>query len=109
MELSQGSVFGPMLFNLYTTPLSYLLTDSSLQFHFYSDDTQIYVSSSTEANVALTKLTSTLDQVDSWFCSNRLVINASKTEYQSINEDLTSGSSPEGDVRDVPGGICNYR
>src|SRR5438132_7954117 len=28
---------------------------------------------------------------------------------QSINEDLTSGSSREGDVRDVPSGICNYK
>ena len=28
---------------------------------------------------------------------------------QSINKDLTSGSSPEGDVRDVPSGICNYK
>ena len=28
---------------------------------------------------------------------------------QSINEDLTSGSSPEGDVRDVSSGLCNYR
>ena len=28
---------------------------------------------------------------------------------QSINEDLTSGSSPEGDVRDVPFRICNYK
>ena len=28
---------------------------------------------------------------------------------QSINEDLTSGSSPEGDVRDVSSGKCNYK
>src|SRR5579872_1946119 len=42
----------------------------------------MYVSfSSTEANVAHAKLTSTLDQVHSWLCANRLVINPSKTEY----------------------------
>ena len=28
---------------------------------------------------------------------------------QSINENLTSGSSPEGDVRDVSNSIYNYR
>ena len=35
--------------------------------------------------------------------------NSLKSINQSINEDLTSGSSPEGDVRDVPSGICNYK
>src|SRR5690349_18301229 len=29
--------------------------------------------------------------------------------YQSINEDLTSDFSTEGDVRDVPSGIYNHR
>ena len=28
---------------------------------------------------------------------------------QSINEDLMSGSSPEGDVWDVSSGKCNYK
>src|SRR5688572_6832979 len=81
----QGSVLGPLLFTSYTTPLSHLLTDSSLKFHFYADETQIYNSlSSTESHDALAKLTSTLDHVHSWFCANRLVVNPSKTEYLLI-------------------------
>src|SRR5579872_791207 len=40
----QGSVFGSLFFTLYTTPLSHLVTDSSLQLHYYPDETQIYIS-----------------------------------------------------------------
>ena len=36
-------------------------------------------------------------------------IHAENNINQSINEDLTSGSSPEGDVRDILRGICNYK
>jgi hypothetical protein len=81
----QGSVLGPLLFTLYTTPLSYLLTDSSVPFHFYADDTQLYISfSSNDSNQSLASLSSTLDQVHSWFSANRLSVNPSKTEYLLI-------------------------
>ena len=75
----QGSVLGPILFTLYTTPLEDIFKSNDIDSMFYADDTQLYVICNKPSdNVHI--IENCLDEIRVWMKSNLLILNADKTE-----------------------------
>ena len=77
----QGSVLGPVLFVLYTSPVAKILEKHMLAYHMYADDTQIY-SMCLQSDMQSKKqmYERCIVDIHSWMSANKLKLNGDKTE-----------------------------
>ena len=71
--MPQGSILGPVLFSLYTTSPSQVITNHNLSHHLYADDTQVYKSlSQSNAQESVLTLSDCLTDILFWMESSKL-------------------------------------
>lgn len=80
----QGSILGPLLFNLYMLPLGDVIRRHGINFHSYADDTQLYIAVSPDDTGPIDALFNCILDIKSWMAENFLQLNQDKTELLVI-------------------------
>ena len=72
-----------MLFSLYITPFSFIISrHKGIKFHFYADDSQVYIHlSHKNISAAFEKLNRYLEDIKEWMSTSKLKLNPDKTKF----------------------------
>ena len=80
----QGSVLGPILFSLYTSPVPSLLSDEGTTCQLYADDI-IFSCSSTNTTIITKCLQNSLMSLSTWLQGRGLLLNRDKTKLLAVS------------------------
>ncbi|KAF7660302.1 hypothetical protein LDENG_00284920 [Lucifuga dentata] len=97
----QGSILGPLLFNLYMLPLSSVIRRHGISFRSYADDPQLYVAMSPDDSGPIDSLFNCILDINSWMSHNFLQLNQDESEVLIIGsriqrEKLTTKFNTQG-------------
>ena len=87
----QGSALGPVLFIVYTGTLAFLLEAHGVSYHFFVDDTPLYIRVE-DIDEAKHMLSSLLSDLKIWMTRRKLKLNDGKTEIIVIQGNLRNVS-----------------
>ena len=74
-------MLGPILYSMYTAPIADVTKRHGMRFHFYADDTQIYMSfNPADALQSKSLIEECIQDVQLWMVANKLKLNGDKTE-----------------------------